>query len=80
QRDGGQVNASTGERSTDFFFELQQAVFAQALERLCDMLARPRLAIADQLREREVLHAEFIAWVGVSASRDQARLLTPINP
>ncbi|RMW28026.1 Coenzyme PQQ biosynthesis protein PqqF [Pseudomonas syringae pv. tagetis] len=80
QRHGGQVNASTRERTTDFFFELPQAVFAQALERLCDMLARPRMAIADQLREREVLHAEFIAWVGDSASRDQARLLTPINP
>ncbi|KPY39522.1 Coenzyme PQQ synthesis protein F [Pseudomonas syringae pv. rhaphiolepidis] len=80
QRHGGQVNASTRERTTDFFFELPQAVFAQGLERLCDMLARPRMTMADQLREREVLHAEFIAWVGDSASRDQARRLASINP
>ncbi|WP_214347864.1 pyrroloquinoline quinone biosynthesis protein PqqF [Pseudomonas congelans] len=80
QRHGGQVNASTRERTTDFFFELPQAAFAPGLERLCDMLARPRMDIADQLREREVLHAEFIAWLGDSASRDQTRLLTAINP
>ncbi|PYD89218.1 pyrroloquinoline quinone biosynthesis protein PqqF [Pseudomonas syringae pv. pisi] len=80
QRHGGQVNASTRERTTDFFFELPQAAFAQGLQRLCDMLAKPRMDIADQLREREVLHAEFIAWLGDSASRDQARLLTAINP
>ncbi|MCA5970074.1 pyrroloquinoline quinone biosynthesis protein PqqF [Pseudomonas sp. P129] len=80
QRHGGQVNASTRERTTDFFFELPQAAFAQGLQRLCDMLARPRMDIADQLREREVLHAEFIAWLGDSASRDQARLLTAITP
>ncbi|MCK0545497.1 pyrroloquinoline quinone biosynthesis protein PqqF [Pseudomonas syringae pv. aptata] len=80
QRHGGQVNASTRERTTDFFFELPQAAFAQGLERLCDMLAKPRMDIADQLREREVLHAEFIAWLGDRASRDQARLLTAINP
>ncbi|MGV8919854.1 MAG: pyrroloquinoline quinone biosynthesis protein PqqF [Pseudomonas sp.] len=62
QRHGGQVNASTRERTTDFFFELSPSAFAPGLERLCDMLAHPRLTPADQLREREVLHAEFIAW------------------
>lgn len=62
QRHGGQVNARTSERTTDYFFELPQAVFGEGLERLCDMLARPRLTLEDQQREREVLHAEFIAW------------------
>ncbi|MCF5279136.1 insulinase family protein, partial [Pseudomonas syringae] len=38
QRHGGQVNASTRERTTDFFFELPQAAFAQGLQRFCDML------------------------------------------
>ncbi|MBC2654482.1 pyrroloquinoline quinone biosynthesis protein PqqF [Pseudomonas sp. MSSRFD41] len=59
---GGQLNASTGERSTEFFFELPSNAFAGGLERLCDMLARPRLDLAEQRREREVLHAEFLAW------------------
>lgn len=62
QRHGGQVNASTRERTTDFFFELPVPAFTDGLERLADMLTHPRLALDDQLREREVLHAEFIAW------------------
>lgn len=62
QRHGGQVNASTRERTTDFFFELPPSTFGEGLERLSDMLAKPRMNLGDQLREREVLHAEFIAW------------------
>ncbi|PTT31519.1 pyrroloquinoline quinone biosynthesis protein PqqF [Pseudomonas sp. HMWF021] len=62
QSHGGQVNASTRERTTDFFFELPTAAFSAGLERLSDMLARPRMNSHDQLREREVLEAEFVAW------------------
>ncbi|MED7667894.1 pyrroloquinoline quinone biosynthesis protein PqqF [Pseudomonas moraviensis subsp. stanleyae] len=62
QRHGGQVNASTRERTTDFFFELPVPLFNAGLERLSDMLARPRMNLDDQRREREVLHAEFVAW------------------
>jgi coenzyme PQQ biosynthesis probable peptidase PqqF len=78
QRHGGQVNASTRERVTDFFFELPQSVFADGLERLCDMLIHPRMAFEEQLREREVLHAEFIAWTRDDASRNQMKLLEPL--
>lgn len=79
QRHGGQVNASTRERTTDFFFELPCAVFPDGLERLCEMLAHPRMTIADQLREREVLHAEFIAWSRDDASRDLLKRLQPLS-
>jgi coenzyme PQQ biosynthesis probable peptidase PqqF len=79
QRHGGQVNASTRERTTDFFFELPPAVFADGLERLCEMLAHPRMTIPDQLREREVLHAEFIAWSRDDASRDLLKRLQPLS-
>ena len=75
QRHGGQVNASTRERTTDFFFELPVATFADGLERLADMLARPRLALDDQLREREVLHAEFVAWSQDAKAQQQVALL-----
>ncbi len=75
QRHGGQVNASTRERTTDFFFELPLATFADGLERLADMLAHPRLAIEDQLREREVLHAEFVAWSQDAQAQQQVALL-----
>ncbi|WP_420235283.1 pyrroloquinoline quinone biosynthesis protein PqqF [Pseudomonas sp. ABY48] len=74
QRHGGQLNACTSERTTDFFFELPPATFADGLERLGDMLAQPRLDEADQLREREVLHAEFIAWSQDAAAQRQLAL------
>ncbi|KQW33425.1 MULTISPECIES: pyrroloquinoline quinone biosynthesis protein PqqF [Pseudomonas] len=74
QRHGGQVNARTSERTTDFFFELPPATFSEGLERLWDMLAHPRLDEADQLREREVLHAEFIAWSQDAAAQRQLAL------
>jgi secreted Zn-dependent insulinase-like peptidase len=80
QRHGGQINASTRERTTDFFFELPVAAFADGVERLCDMLAKPRMDMADQLREREVLHAEFIAWSRDAEARSQSRLLSALNP
>lgn len=79
QSHGGQVNASTRDRTTDFFFELPQPAFAEGLERLCDMLAHPRMAFDEQLREREVLHAEFIAWSRDEAARDQMKLLEPVS-
>lgn len=80
QRHGGQINASTRERTTDFFFELPTAVFADGVQRLCDMLAHPRMAFAEQLREREVLHAEFIAWSRDTETRRHAALLAQVNP
>lgn len=75
QRHGGQVNASTRERTTEFFFELPAATFTGGLERLADMLTLPRLALEDQLREREVLHAEFVAWSQDAKVQQQVALL-----
>jgi len=75
QRHGGQVNASTRERTTDFFFELPEPTFAAGLDRLAHMLAQPRLAVEDQLREREVLHAEFVAWSQDAKAQQQVALL-----
>ncbi|MEN4946803.1 pyrroloquinoline quinone biosynthesis protein PqqF [Pseudomonas proteolytica] len=75
QRHGGQVNASTRERTTDFFFEVPAPVFDGALQRLADMLAHPRLAMDDQLREREVLQAEFIAWSQDAEAQHQVAIL-----
>lgn len=75
QRHGGQVNASTGERNTDFFFEVPTQVLGEALQRLADMLAQPHLAMDDQLREREVLQAEFVAWSQDAEAQHQVALL-----
>ena len=75
QRHGGQVNAQTCERTTDYFFELPLQAFAEGLERLADMLAHPRMDLDDQHREREVLQAEFIAWSQDAAAQQQLALL-----
>nr|WP_288257360.1 pyrroloquinoline quinone biosynthesis protein PqqF [uncultured Pseudomonas sp.] len=61
QRHGGLVNASTQARHTDFVCELPAELLQPALTRLLDMLCQPLLAIDAQLREREVLHAEYQA-------------------
>ncbi|PVZ15704.1 MULTISPECIES: pyrroloquinoline quinone biosynthesis protein PqqF [unclassified Pseudomonas] len=79
QRQGGQLNASTRERHTEFFFEVPPAALSGALERLCEMLARPRLALGDQRREREVLHAEFLAWSRDAEAQHQLWLSEPLS-
>ncbi|MFW0758921.1 pyrroloquinoline quinone biosynthesis protein PqqF [Pseudomonas sp. H11T01] len=79
QRHGGQVNARTSERTTDFFFELPSQAFDGGLERLSDMLAHPRLDQNDQLREREVLHAEFIAWSRDASAQQQFSLFDGLS-
>lgn len=58
---GGLVNASTQARHTDFVCELPAELLQPALTRLLDMLCQPLLDIDAQLREREVLHAEYQA-------------------
>ena len=60
QRHGGLVNASTQARHTDFVCEVPSELLQPALTRLLDMLGQPLLALDAQLREREVLHAEYL--------------------
>jgi len=58
---GGQLNASTQAHHTDYFCEVPAQRLEEALARLLDMLARPLFEPEAQVREREVVHAEFIA-------------------
>lgn len=83
QGHGGQVNARTHERTTDYFFELPVPALGGGLERLSDMLAHPRMNPEDQQREREVLHAEFVAWSQDPSAQQPLALfngLSPIHP
>lgn len=57
----GQLNATTQARHTEYFCEVPADCLEGALARLLDMAARPLLGESEQAREREVLHAEFIA-------------------
>lgn len=79
QGHGGQVNARTSERTTDFFFELPPLAFSAGLERLSDMLAHPRMNPDDQRREREVLHAEFVAWSRDASAQQQFALFAGLS-
>jgi coenzyme PQQ biosynthesis probable peptidase PqqF len=79
QSHGGQVNARTSERTTDYFFELSPQAFAGGLERLSDMLAHPRMNPDDQQREREVLQAEFVAWSQDPAAQQQRALFDGLS-
>ena len=58
---GGEVNASTQAFHTDFFFQVPIRFFSDALARLQDLLLKPLPDAEAQQREREVLHAEFLA-------------------
>lgn len=78
QAQGGQVNASTRERTTDFFFEVPPTALAGGLQRLCQMLAEPDLGIDRQRGEREVIHAEFIAWSRNPQARQQFAMLQSV--
>ncbi|MCW8274826.1 pyrroloquinoline quinone biosynthesis protein PqqF [Pseudomonas sp. PCH199] len=79
QGHGGQVNARTSERTTDYVFELPPQAFSGGLERLADMLAHPRMNADDQRREREVLHAEFVAWSQDAAAQQQLALFDGLS-
>ncbi|MGZ7455773.1 pyrroloquinoline quinone biosynthesis protein PqqF [Pseudomonas sp. Ma2-10] len=79
QGHGGQVNARTSDRTTDYFFELPPQAFTGGLERLSDMLAHPRMNPDDQRREREVLHAEFVAWSRDTAAQQQFALFDGLS-
>ncbi|MGF6557058.1 coenzyme PQQ biosynthesis probable peptidase PqqF [Pseudomonas sp. S30_BP2TU TE3576] len=79
QSHGGQINARTSERTTDYFFELPPQAFAGGLERLSDMLAHPRMNPDDQQREREVLQAEFVAWSQDAAAQQQFSLFNGLG-
>jgi len=57
----GQVNATTQACYTEYFCEVPADCLDATLARLLDMVARPLLGEAEQAREREVVHAEFIA-------------------
>ena len=77
---GGQLNATTRERHTDFFFQVPARHLEQALLRLLDMLVKPTLDIDAQRRERDVLHAEFLARSQDRETLCDAALATAIDP
>jgi coenzyme PQQ biosynthesis probable peptidase PqqF len=80
QRCGGQMNASTRERHTDYFFQLPADRLEEGLLRLLDMVASPLLDPAAQLREREVLQAEYLARAQDAETLCDAALARAFDP
>ncbi|WP_462381587.1 pyrroloquinoline quinone biosynthesis protein PqqF [Pseudomonas sp. Marseille-QA0892] len=71
---GGEVNASTQSFHTDFFFQVPVTFLSDALLRLQDLLLKPLPDIEGQQREREVLHAEFLARSADAVTQRDAAL------
>ncbi|MFB8831095.1 insulinase family protein [Azotobacter sp. CWF10] len=81
--EGGRYNARTLGLHTQYYLEMPARELIPALERLCDLLARPLLLPERLLAEREVLHAEYLARCqdGDSQLLDAlAALLEPGHP
>lgn len=77
---GGRLNASTQAHHTDYFFELPPPALDDGLARLMDMLANPQLEVDAQLREREVLQAEYQARAADAATLAQSALAAALVP
>ncbi|MBB3104532.1 pyrroloquinoline quinone biosynthesis protein PqqF [Azomonas macrocytogenes] len=77
---GGRVNARTGPSFTRYFFEVPSIHFEQAGQRLLDMLVNPRLDYHEQLRERDVLDAEYSARAADAGQLGQSALLAVVAP
>ncbi len=77
---GGRLNASTQAHHTDYFFELPPAALDDGLARLLDMLAMPQLEVEAQLREREVLQAEYRARAADASTLAQSALAAALAP
>ncbi|MGL4315461.1 MAG: pyrroloquinoline quinone biosynthesis protein PqqF [Pseudomonas sp.] len=72
------INASTGARRTQYHCEVPAALLEPAGLRLLDMLSSPRLAVDDQVRECNVLQAEFQARAADSQQQSLCALLSAV--
>ncbi|WP_349571635.1 insulinase family protein [Azotobacter salinestris] len=80
---GGRYNARTLGLHSQYYLEMPARELAPALERFCDLLARPLLLPERLLAEREVLHAEYLARCQDGDSQllgALAGLLDPAHP
>lgn len=79
QRSGGKLNASTDDRTTDFFFELLPPLLAPGLRRLLDMVGQPLLRQEWQQQERAIIEAEYRAWLANERAQQHQRIIEQAN-
>jgi len=79
-RNGGQTNAATGYTSTTYMMEVDPPVFAEALRRMADTLARPLLDPVYADKERNAVNAEMESKKHSDGRRLAMLMLSTLNP
>ena len=79
-RNGGQTNAATGYTSTTYMMEVDPPAFAEALRRMADTLANPRLDPVYADKERNAVNAEMESKKHSDGRRLAMLSLSTLNP
>ena len=79
-RHGGGGDAETGHDYTSFGADIPKRVWADAMDILTDMIARPLLRIEDIEAEREVILQEIDEWHSAPSSHATCRLPSVLWP
>ena len=77
---GGQTNAATGYTSTTYMMEVDPPAFPEALRRMADTLARPRLDPVYADKERNAVNAEMESKKHSDGRRLAMLTLSTLNP
>lgn len=79
-QNGGKTNAGTGYTSTTYMMEVDPLAFAQALHRMADTLANPRLDPVYADKERQAVNAEMESKKYSDGRRLAMLSLSTLNP
>lgn len=79
-KNGGQTNAATGYTSTTYMIEVDPPAFPEALRRMADTLARPRLDPVYSDKERNAVNAEMESKKFSDGRRLAMLSLSTLNP
>lgn len=79
-QNGGQTNAATGYTSTTYMMEVDPPAFAEALRRMADTLAKPRLDPVYADKERNAVNAEMESKKHSDGRRLAMLALSTLNP
>jgi len=77
---GGSSNAYTASDHTNYFFDIQPAYFAEAMDRFAQFFVAPLLAEDYVEREKNAVHSEYQMQIRADNWRGNAVLATALNP
>lgn len=79
-KNGGQTNAATGYTSTTYMMEVDPPAYPEALRRMADTLAKPRLDPVYSDKERNAVNAEMESKKHSDGRRLAMLALSTLNP